>query len=120
MAKARIKKVAKVDTTGFRVYRLPKSLRVAVSKSRAAQDRTVASFVESAVSDQLESVVQDLRLLFHGKHAGPRGPVRLPIGDSQIASLRAASKLGLPASLLLELCLSRAAATPAKRTRRTR
>ena len=113
-------KVATIKHPNFRVYRLPKSLRVECSKSRAARDQTVADFVTMAVEQELAGLLGDVRVLFSGRFTGPKGPARLPISDQSLADLKDASKLGVPAATLLEMCLSRAANSAPKRTRKPR
>jgi hypothetical protein len=104
----------KISMGTFRVYRLPKSLRVACAKTRTVTDQTVAAFVQSAIESELPGLLGDLRVVFHGRHAGPKGPCRLAISDLTLATLKKASGVSLPATLLLELCLSRAAAKGVK------
>jgi hypothetical protein len=113
-------KTATNEAANFRVYRLPKSLRLAVAKARAVTDQTVTKFVEQAVVRELNGLLGDVRVLFAGRHAGQKGPARLPLSNDTLDLLKKGSQLGVPASMLLELCLSRAAAKICSKARRSR
>ena len=113
-------KAAASKVANFRVYRLPKSLRVATTRARAVTSQNVTKFIEQAVLRELHGLLRDVRVLFVCRHEGPKGPARLPLSDDTLDMLKKGSELGVPASLLLELCLSRATAKICPKPRRGR
>jgi len=105
------KRVTKVvDDVTYRVFRLPKSLRLAASKAKGARGLTVRQFLDQAViGESLPKLVAEIKAALGSESSGQRGPARLPFSDSSLALLRAASaECGLPASLLFERALGRA------------
>ncbi len=96
----------------FRVYRLPKSDRLAAARARTKQGVTQAAWLQAAVDDQLPIIRQELFAVLGETPKDARGPARLPMSDQSLDALKVASKVtGIPASRLLELCLRRHAST---------
>lgn len=114
-------RTSKMPSLTFRVYRIPKSLKGRVAAVRTAKEQTVEAFVNSAVSEHLEALVEGLLDSLGEKLSEGTVPARLPMHDDTTKALSAASaKIGVPASHLFLACLSRATATAPARRRRSK
>lgn len=92
----------------FRVYRIPKTLKSQLVKARHASGATVEAFVNSAVENNLATVVDAVGTALGAKAAGEAAPVRLPLRTTSLEALAAAAaKTGLPGSQLLLACLAK-------------
>lgn len=99
----------KLLTTAFRTYRLPKSVREAMTWKRKALGQTVREYLVHAIDTELPGLVVVLERevpSFGGEEAKP---ARLPLSEALLETLQAAGdKTGIPASRLLMVCLARA------------
>jgi hypothetical protein len=106
---------------GYRVYRVPVSLKKAIASKRDEANITNAELISSAVTGSLPVVVEALLDAGLSARVGAeRKPARWQVGDDTLDCLRVASaQVGVPASALLEACLTLTCQTTTK-TRKTR
>ena len=105
MKAAKRPRTLKNATLNFRVYRLSKSLKERVGAARSAKGQTVEDFVNSAVGDHLEVLVEQLLESLGEKPSEGTAPARLPMHDETMKALSTASaKIGVPASHLFLAC----------------
>lgn len=92
--------------TVFRVYRLSEDLRKKVKAARDMRQMTLKGFIQGAVEQELSSLVTQLVGLGI-KAKGTSRPARLPVSDRVLSQLREGSEnTGVPATVLLQACLT--------------
>ena len=91
----------------FRVWRFDTFLKEAIAEKRNSRGQTVKEFVENSVSDELSGLVDALaKQGVSVEDAESMSPMRIPIEEPTLASLRYASQAsGLDQSQLLTACL---------------
>jgi hypothetical protein len=105
----------------YRVVKVPDSLLIAMRTARDQSKTTNAHFLADAVNVHLPGLVAELQRLGFGTRGESLRAARLPFSDEcgTIGQLKDASEnVGLPATKLLELCLTAAVRPPEEPKRR--
>lgn len=101
-----------MSVSDHRVYKIDDQLREAVKQDRLAKGQTVLDHATACVAEQLPGIVEGLLALGLSARGDTR-PIRLPVTEPMLASLKAASeRTGLPATALLLACFARATEAP--------
>jgi hypothetical protein len=109
-------KSAAKKSAGYRVYRIPTTLKKAIASKRDEANVTNAELIESAVSGSLPVVVKALLDAGMSARVGvERKPARWAVTPETLDCLRvASSQVGVAASALLEACLTLTCQTTTK------
>jgi hypothetical protein len=94
--------------TFYRTIRLPAPLWKAVKGRSQRQGRAIRRVIADALDGQLSQLIQRLRRLGLQGEVTPDKLVRMPLDDNAVGRINYGRRqTGLPAVLLLRLCLQR-------------